>query len=169
MNKENRYTFAERAMLQHAYLPKLALDCFGMIGSGVLLWQKTYAVRTGCAYRLFAAGNCCGVEARYQQVGRNTIGQLDALPGQADKSRCTYIGSRDIGVGPLASLRASHCRRCCDHFPRSIFEQEIIDTKPDKIVRSRELFAPRAQFEVSRRSKRSSAWNPIQGGSALWI
>lgn len=37
--KKERYTFAERAMLQHAYLPKLALDCFGMIGSGALLWQ----------------------------------------------------------------------------------------------------------------------------------
>jgi len=40
MNKENRYSFAERVMLQHAYLPKLALDCLGIIGSGVLLWQR---------------------------------------------------------------------------------------------------------------------------------
>ena len=97
MSSNTAYSFAERIMLQHSYLPKLALDCLGIVLGAYLLWQRQVLAALGLLIGLSILGNIVAWKQDIHALSETKLGQWMLI-----QARPANLIIRTLGAAVLA-------------------------------------------------------------------
>ena len=97
MAKRTTYNFAERIMLQHSYLPKLALDCIGIALGGVLFWQRQIWWALVALIGLSILGNVVAWRQDIYKLAKTRLGKWMLY-----QAKPVNLVVRTIGAGVVA-------------------------------------------------------------------
>lgn len=75
MKQKTNFNFAERIMLQHAYIPKLTLDCLGIVVSAFLFWYHQLVWAVVVLIGLSLLGNVVAWNQDIKKLAKTPLGK----------------------------------------------------------------------------------------------
>lgn len=99
MPKQSTYNFAERIMLQHSYVPKLMLDCLGIVVGGALFWQRKLWWALIALIGLSILGNIVAWRQDIYKLAKTPLGKWFLYQAKPVNLIVRTLGAGVIAVG----------------------------------------------------------------------